>query len=367
MKRVLFVRHLALGDILLSFPILREYKIRHPEIKIDYYTLLPKIAELSPDIERAIDLRKIKFRDIEKKYDEIFFLSYEYHTKLHYTDGYSISTGIETENKMINIRIPPEYIEKANKVLVKRITGKKLIGIQEISRSRFRNYSIQKLQLVIDRIKEEHPAIEFITLSDKKNDLKNCINQSGALSLETAIGMIGICNYFLSIDSGFLHIAQALGLPCTAIFGSTLPELVLTSPENSHQVRNESLDCLGCFHERTPGAESLEECKRGDIACMNECSEENIIDAIDRMLLGQCDTNLREKFINYESRKKDYLKTISLSDERAKIEKVCRQRIIRMSVEFSHPIKMFLSKIFQIVKKREWERFTGLVFRKFQK
>lgn len=367
MRRALFVRHLALGDILLSFPVIREFKLANPETKIDFYTLLPEIAKLSPDVDTVIDIREKRFSEIKKNYDTVFFLSYEYTAQLHYTDGYSISTGIRTENKKIRINIPLEYKRKAEKLLAGKITGKRLIGVQETSRSIFRNYPLHEFQIIINKIKEKYSDVEFVTISDTKNKLENCINLSGSLSLGTAIGLISVCDFFLTIDSGFLHIAQALGLPSTAIFGCTLPELVLTSPENSQIVMNGSISCIGCFHERNPGEETLTGCKRGDIACMNQLPAEQTIRVVSRMLENKKDPDLEKRISRYEIIRKNSFGKMDLIGTREKMELIGAEKLIRLSEESSNPIRQSAEKIFAALKKGEWGRFiarAGRIFRK---
>jgi len=58
-----------------------------------------------------------------------------------------------------------------------------------------------------------------------KND---ALNLCGKTSLRVAMGIMSLCRFFVTNDSGLMHMASALGLPTVAVFGST--DHVATGP-----------------------------------------------------------------------------------------------------------------------------------------
>jgi hypothetical protein len=104
------------------------------------------------------------------------------------------------------------------------------------------------------------------------------------------------------VDSGPLHIAQALGIPTVALFGCTLPELRVTRPELTHVVRVESLDCLGCYHRIPPYAETLAACARGDLACLERLELRPVVEALRGALERRPDTALLARVSAYVAR-----------------------------------------------------------------
>jgi lipopolysaccharide heptosyltransferase I len=79
----------------------------------------------------------------------------------------------------------------------------------------------------------------------------------------------------LTVDSGPMHVAAALGVPVLALFGPTDPRR--TGPYGPrHRVISVPVeDCAICFRDR---------CKRGDLACMERITPDLVIAAAREML-----------------------------------------------------------------------------------
>ena len=76
-------------------------------------------------------------------------------------------------------------------------------------------------------------------------------NLCGMTGLGEAIALIKRCSYFITNDSGLMHVAGALKVPLVAIFGSTNP--YATGPRGSQAVviRHET-DCSPCLKQECP-------------------------------------------------------------------------------------------------------------------
>lgn len=73
----------------------------------------------------------------------------------------------------------------------------------------------------------------------------------GITSLEEAIAIISRCNFFVSNDSGLMHVAAALGVPTLAIFGST--DHIATGPRGPKtRVIKHNIDCAPCLKQECP-------------------------------------------------------------------------------------------------------------------
>jgi len=77
------------------------------------------------------------------------------------------------------------------------------------------------------------------------------LNLCGQTTLGEAMGIISLCDFFVTNDSGLMHIAAALGVPTLAIFGSTDP--VATGPRGpkTRIVRHET-ECAPCLKAVCP-------------------------------------------------------------------------------------------------------------------
>lgn len=92
-------------------------------------------------------------------------------------------------------------------------------------------------------------------------------NFAGDTTLREFIDMAAACSFYLTNDSGGMHIASALGVPTLAVFGAT--NHITTGPtgDNSRVVR-EPVDCSPCL---------LRECPI-DHRCMTRVSSERVVD-----------------------------------------------------------------------------------------
>ena len=95
-----------------------------------------------------------------------------------------------------------------------------------------------------------------------------CLNLAGKTSVRELMALIRRCNFFISNDSGPMHIAAAYARPLVAIFGST--DHATTSPfaDNTTIVRAH-VECAPC---------KLRECPT-DHRCMKDVSADEVVSA----------------------------------------------------------------------------------------
>jgi heptosyltransferase-2 len=76
------------------------------------------------------------------------------------------------------------------------------------------------------------------------------VNLSGLTSLRELASLISLCDVLLTNDSGPMHIADALGTPVVALFGST--DEVVTGPYRNGKVIHKHVSCSPCFQRTCP-------------------------------------------------------------------------------------------------------------------
>ena len=97
---------------------------------------------------------------------------------------------------------------------------------------------------------------------------------TGKTTLAQAMALIGLCDAFVTNDSGLMHVAAALKTPLVAIFGST--DSVATGPFSPKvEVVNKKLPCSPCLKTH---------CPRNDFACMLEIGVDEVYAATCRLL-----------------------------------------------------------------------------------
>jgi heptosyltransferase-2 len=96
----------------------------------------------------------------------------------------------------------------------------------------------------------------------------NCINLAGTTTVRELMAMIRRSNFFITNDSGPMHIAAAFGVPLAAIFGST--DSTTTSPYSDKAVVvRKDIDCAPC---------KLRECPI-DHRCMTAVTSDDVVQA----------------------------------------------------------------------------------------
>lgn len=97
-------------------------------------------------------------------------------------------------------------------------------------------------------------------------------NLCGKTTLPELIARLKECHLLLTNDTGTMHLADQLGIPVVAIFGSTEPTLTgpttVTTPP--HRVLRHKVECSPCY---------LRECPI-DFRCMKELSVETVTEAV---------------------------------------------------------------------------------------
>lgn len=77
------------------------------------------------------------------------------------------------------------------------------------------------------------------------------LNFCGKSSLPVAMGAISLCRFFVTNDSGLMHMASALGLPTVAVFGST--DHVTTGPRGPKtRIVRRAVSCAPCLKQECP-------------------------------------------------------------------------------------------------------------------
>ena len=102
------------------------------------------------------------------------------------------------------------------------------------------------------------------------------VNLAGVTSLRQLTSLISLCDVLLTNDSGPMHIADALGTPIVALFGST-SEVVTGPYRSSGVVIHKHVDCSPCYQRTCPI----------DFRCMKRIEADEVYGAIQKVLAAK--------------------------------------------------------------------------------
>ena len=105
-------------------------------------------------------------------------------------------------------------------------------------------------------------------------------NKVGLLSITQSAHVISKAAAILSGDTGMMHIAASLGTPAVAVYGSTHPVLGYTPFYGNHKaqyhiVQNDNLNCRPCTKQ------GQNQCPKGHFKCMLDLDIEALVSKID--------------------------------------------------------------------------------------
>jgi len=112
------------------------------------------------------------------------------------------------------------------------------------------------------------PAEREIAADIAASTKAKCLNIAGRTSVRELMALIRRCDFFITNDSGPMHIAAAFSVPLVAIFGPT--DHTTTSPySNRAVVVSKGMECAPCLKRECPT----------DHRCMSEVKVEEVIKA----------------------------------------------------------------------------------------
>lgn len=298
-KKILIIKPGAVGDVLLSTPVVENLRFNFPDAEINYLTqkFCKEVLVDNPFISRVLtydlstDNSRCIIRNVRKqKYDLVIDLFCNPRTALITflsRAKYRVGFKFRLRSYAYNILIKPRsgkvhniefnldalralgleiisskpvfytnevHIEFADKFFKEnKLEGSDVIGINPSGTWKTKVWYPEKY---INLIKKLQPKFRILIFwgNGKEKELAEYIkNESGgnaALIPEVDLKYMGAllkkCRAFVTNDTGPMHIACALGVNTAAIFGPTKSNLQGPTIENSVIIKNEELDCLGC-------------------------------------------------------------------------------------------------------------------------
>lgn len=322
-NKILVIKQGAIGDVLLSTPVIENIRISFPDAEINFLTqsLCIEVLRGNPYLNRILtydigngDSSVCLLKNINKqKYDLVIDLFGNPRTALltfnsdaRYRVGYRFGwrkfaynikvkpRGGEVHNIEFNLDSvralglniftdkPYFYINKIHNDFAKEfitangLTGKKIVGFNPAGTWQTKVWSSEKWAELGKMFGDDTAILLFWGYEKEKQlaeHIKNNIGSKAILipevNLKYMASLMKKCSLFVSNDTGPMHIAWVCGVNTAAIFGPTNSHLQGPRSKNSIIIKNESLSCLGC------NLTGIEDCPNNH-KCMKELEPEYV-------------------------------------------------------------------------------------------
>jgi ADP-heptose:LPS heptosyltransferase len=294
-RPVVFIRYMALGDIICTFPAAKELEKRHPKAAFLFFcrqdfACLPRLGGITTHVvwPPHIDL-------IETRYSFLFSAIYKFTYSDERENTASTESVIEEYCRQHGVSItdahPVLQIDSRALSKVKAILesngfkhGAPIILIHTGPSGAFREWANESWVGLVRELRE-HGLSQVIQIgSSKRGDLKvvpgisipNTLCLVDKLTLEETMALISLGGIFIGIDSGLLHIATSVRTPSIGIFGSTSPQFRFSRAIADSFVVSD-VDCQGCHH-RVPRLHWVTNCPF-DLKCMKSIQVKDVLQA----------------------------------------------------------------------------------------
>ncbi|HTX17992.1 MAG TPA: glycosyltransferase family 9 protein [Bacteroidota bacterium] len=326
-RKILVIKLRAIGDVLLSTPVIQNLREHFPDAQIDFFTekYVEDVVRGNPWLSDVLTFDRTRDSSIEaiarvrkRNYDLVIDLfSNPRSAVIAGLSGSPVRVGFpfRWRKYAYNVLIPPRTgnihnvefnldalrrlgilvrhtsphfpLDEASSnfadqwVRTEYLVGKELVGLNPGGGWVTKKWGLEHFAKLGDLISERWGASivllwgpgEERDAATVRDGMKARAHVIPPTSVSQLGGIIGRCSTVVSNDSGPMHIAAALGIPTLGIFGPTNPLQQGPYGPNNRWVRNESLDCLEC---------SLTKCPIGNL-CMSELTADQVFKAFQQL------------------------------------------------------------------------------------
>ena len=318
MKKFLIVRFSSIGDIVLTSPIVRNLATAYPEAEIHFLTKpsFAPLVEQNPNVSNVHvlpdtwsdliqTLRKEKFDHVLDLHNNLrtWRLSLSLRVPVsrfpkmnwqkywivrrkrspasplpHIVERYGAvlpAVGAELDDQGLDIFYPAELDTWASATLKKLEPSPLAVVLGATFRTKrwpifhFLETLNQLNRPVVllggkDAISEREELMKDLTVP-----VFDAVNR---FSLLEATALLNQCDEVLTHDTGFMHIAAALGKKVYSIWGNTIPAFGMTPYKTESVIfENNDLDCRPCSKI------GFDVCPKGHFRCMKEITPERVV------------------------------------------------------------------------------------------
>ncbi len=305
-RAVIICRMVGIGDVICTLPMCDEVRRRHPGKLLVFVTAEPwrdiVILSRSADLVYGNKSWAYPFFKMPAKIKLFGLVDTIYNPQTsgervhkggmtrHLIEDLAESCGFTVTARQPRLYPSADLIEKTRIAygLDRKVTAERLlIGINPGPNWPVKEWQAYKWQKLINNIHSEYDAVIIQFGTNKGDGSSEYDHLTGVKSVASRLGgaeivaLIADCDLMISIDSGPVHVAGAVGTPVVGLFGPLNPTLILP-PDSPALGLYGDVPCLFCFN-RTPVINWLTGCPH-DIACMKKLEDQTVFEAVKSML-----------------------------------------------------------------------------------
>lgn len=262
----------ALGDVVLTTPVIRRLRRENPTTPIAVLTAYGDVFRHNPALSIPIpevcppEVRRIQLD-----------LAYELQPAMHIVQAYMTEAFGDTGT--------PADLQQELFFPKRRLfdSGHRYVAVHA-AQAGWRNRTLPRSvwKDVVEGLRKAD--LWPILVGTPRDDVAGCnVTRFFSADVLFQAQLIASCVAFVGSDSGLLHVAGATDTPIAAVMTCARPETRL--PWRDGELGGKciavvpDLPCVGCLARRPPPT-TTEYCERGDLACVKQVQAETIVEAV---------------------------------------------------------------------------------------
>jgi len=221
----------------------------------------------------------ISYRSSYRSYFYKFFIKSKskYQYKKFFFKGHQVEKYNDFINHSLKLNLDAGELKLFTSLNSQIKTQRKKIGINPGAKyGSAKRWTEQGFNELIKYLSDSYHIILFGTIEESRisqllingADQKNVSNLIGKTNIETLVAEIADLDYFITGDSGPMHIAAAFQVPTVAIFGPTKDDETSQWMVKKSKIIKKNLDCQPCMKR---------DCPLGHHKCMKDISAQDVL------------------------------------------------------------------------------------------
>jgi heptosyltransferase-3 len=185
------------------------------------------------------------------------------------------SAGIAPEPPYLR---PPARAERKAEECLHEAAGRPLVGIGPGSKMPAKKWFLERYIELCKRIRLQRPDIVMVVFGGPEDreagdailqavGAEHILNLAGRTDVIESAAALRHCGMYIGNDTGTMHLAATMGVPCIAIFTSRDNRDTWSPWGDAHVILRRDLPCSGCL---------LERCERERMRCLDLISVDDV-------------------------------------------------------------------------------------------